>query len=202
MTLPETTKQADEQGKVFGKGYIFILFILATLFFVPVSTYAVNDVIISPPQEWIDDIFEAIGVDLDDFPVTSAGNPLPSYDFASDFVSIDGNISSVAGCTQSRTGTVSFFDDFDDGQVDTDCTANFIKFGIFRESGSFIRFRSEDGIKPEDFVAHVLQFNQLLQDNQGSFDITIDFRPDTPLPPPSLSFYGIFLTDATPSLSN
>lgn len=140
------------------------------------------------------------------FSLLQAVSSAPSYDFASDYVSIDGNISPVAACTQGRGGqAVSFFDDFDDGLLNQGCTAQFGKAGTFTESGSFIRMASDLAFRGRDFLMHFLTFPQLFLPGRGSFEVAVQFRPDIPAPPPSFTVYGFFLQveggTALPNLS-
>lgn len=119
-----------------------------------------------------------------------------SYDFASDFVSIDGNVSSIPGCTSNRQGqSVSFFDDFNDGSVSTGCTVNFFQIGTFEEANSLLQMKSGNGVVSGDSTVHFLQFSRFFQDASGFFEVLTHFRPDPVQPPPNFTLYGIFLVE-------
>lgn len=123
--------------------------------------------------------------------------PANSYDFASDFFSLNGNISPVSGCRTNQLGqTVSFFDNFNDGLLNSGCTANFSKIGTFQESSSLLHMKSDFAAPMGiEFRGHIAQFNQLIQDGGGDLEYITSFRPDTPNPFPNFSIYGISIID-------
>lgn len=119
------------------------------------------------------------------------------YDFASDFISINGNINSVSGCSINRQNqTVSFFDDFNDNKLDQGCTSNFLQFGKFQEENSFLIMKGPNGIIRNSSLVHVIQFNQRLKDQSGSFEVITHFRPTETSPFPNSTIYATFFTDA------
>src|SRR3989344_2594613 len=131
----------------------------------------------------------------------------PTYDFALQLVSINGNIPTVPDCDHLPSGALrSFFDDFDDGEVDTGCTAEFQKFGIFEEvdtSGEpdgLLHMRSEKGNRAGGSIQHNLVYKTPFKKAVGqNFFAAASFRPDIPRPLPSLfSSYSLHLFDTPP----
>ena len=124
-------------------------------------------------------------------------SPTNSYDFASDFFSLNGNISPVSGCRTNQFGqTVSFFDNFNDGSLTTGCTANFQTFGTFQESGGFLHMNSDFAILVgTEFRGHTAQANLIINDGGGDTELITSFRPDIPNPFPTQTQYGMILVD-------
>src|SRR3989344_1618085 len=130
-----------------------------------------------------------------------------AYDFALQFVSINGNVPTVPNCDQNPSGVPrSFYDDFNDGEVDTGCTAEFQKFGIFEEvdtSGEpdgLLHMRSEKGNRAGGSIQHNLVYKTTFRKGRRqNFFAAAAFRPDTPRPLPSLfSSYSLHLFDTPP----
>ena len=136
------------------------------------------------------------------FSAQSLSTPVQSstYDFALQFVSINGNVPTVPGCDRNPSGALrSFFDNFDDGLLEEGCTAEFQKFGTFEESGGFLHMRSENGYRAGDGINHNLAYKTTFKDGQGNFFAGAGFRPDVPQLPPLFSSYSLHLFDAPPS---
>ncbi len=137
------------------------------------------------------------------FSAESLSTPAPSsiYDFALQFVSINGNVPTVPGCDRNPSGAPrSFFDNFDDGEVNTGCTAEFQKFGTFEEFDDLLHMRSENGYRAGGGINHNLVYKTTFKNGQGNFFAGAGFRPDVPQPLPLLfSSYSLHLFDAPPS---
>lgn len=117
------------------------------------------------------------------------------FDFAVDWVGVDGNILG----TGNPNGGFDFLDEFDDGSLTTFPTSEFLcNQGLFpvNESGGFLNLRSSDGannLSPGFLVDNCgLGLRPAspyrLTDGQGGARIEATFRADAPLPEQS---YGL-----------
>lgn len=131
--------------------------------------------------------------------VQQAVNIRPTFDFAVDWVTVDGNLFGRG----NANGFPDFFDDFNDGAVTAPPTSAFacVAGDVPTESGGFLVLRSADvfGNRYTDPVSGVtfLVMNCVLglqqpayrvQEGLGSSTITASFRADTPL---SSQQYGL-----------
>jgi len=107
----------------------------------------------------------------------------PGFDFALDWLRVDGNILGSG----NPDGVTDFFDNFDDGSLTAFPTSEFFCNQPVEESGGFLRFRSADGFNT--LTPGVLQDscslgaatgNTLLDDGAGDAVITASFRADVP----------------------
>ena len=123
----------------------------------------------------------------------------PLYDVAVNFVSLNGNIPTVPGCNLNPSGFPrSFFDNFNDGLIDSGCTAHFFKLGTSTESGSSLHMNSTNAATINGFLVHALAYDTTLKSGQGNFTAGADFRLDAYPSESGGTAYGVIFANRSP----